>query len=118
MLRSQSLRDNGHNAKSVGYFRGMFVVVKDALIKCKNVIPAKVPKGNAEHGIQEKQRTGPRPSPGRPTNKRILNCFFPVYANASARFISSSRPGSLGLRGLPGWMIETWQFSAASTSCA
>ena len=27
-------------------------------------------------------------------------------------------PGSAGLRGLPGWMIETWQLSAASTSCA
>ncbi len=38
------------------------------------------------------------------------------YRNGSARAISSSRPGSLGLRGLPGWMIETWQFSAASTS--
>lgn len=36
----------------------------------------------------------------------------------SARFINSSRPGSAGLRGLPGWMIETWQFSAASTSSA
>jgi len=32
-----------------------------------------------------------------------------------ARLTSSSRPGSCGLRGLPGWMIETWQLSAAST---
>ncbi len=38
------------------------------------------------------------------------------YWNGSARSISSSRPGSFGLRGLPGWMIATWHASAASTS--
>ncbi len=39
-------------------------------------------------------------------------------AKASARAVRSSSPGSAGLRGLPGWMIATWQFSAASTSSA
>lgn len=39
------------------------------------------------------------------------------YRKGSARFSSSSNPGSFGLRGLPGWMMDTWQFSAASTSC-
>ncbi len=38
------------------------------------------------------------------------------YWNGFARSISSSSPGSFGLRGLPGWMIATWQTSAASTS--
>jgi MFS family permease len=38
------------------------------------------------------------------------------YWNGSARLTSSSSPGSLGLRGLPGWMTATWQLSAASTS--
>src|SRR4030095_13381661 len=40
-----------------------------------------------------------------------------AYWNGLARSISSSSPGSLGLMGLPGWMIDTWQLSAASTSC-
>ena len=36
--------------------------------------------------------------------------------NGSARTSSSSSPGSFGSRGLPGWMIATWQLSAASTN--
>jgi hypothetical protein len=36
---------------------------------------------------------------------------------ASARASSSSSPGSLRSRGCPGWMMATWQPSAASTSC-
>lgn len=44
---------------------------------------------------------------------------FPVsYAKASARSRSVASPGSFGFFGLPGWMIATWQLSAASTSCA
>lgn len=39
------------------------------------------------------------------------------YRKGSARLINSSSPASFGLRGLPGWMIDTWQLSAASTSC-
>ena len=41
---------------------------------------------------------------------------YGTYRNGSARLINSSSPGSPALRGLPGWMIESWQFSAASTS--
>lgn len=33
----------------------------------------------------------------------------------SARAVRSPRLGSSGLRGLPGWMMLTWQLSAAST---
>jgi hypothetical protein len=39
------------------------------------------------------------------------------YRKGLARSISSSRPGSSGFHGLPGCMTETWQLSAASTSC-
>ena len=39
------------------------------------------------------------------------------YGNASARATSSESPGSFGFHGLPGWMIATWQDSAASTIC-
>jgi len=39
-----------------------------------------------------------------------------AYLNGSARASSSSSPGSFSSRGLPGWMIATWQLSAASTS--
>jgi len=39
------------------------------------------------------------------------------YKNGSARALSSSSPGSSGFLGLPGWIIETWQLSAASTNC-
>jgi hypothetical protein len=38
------------------------------------------------------------------------------YMKGAARFMSSSSPGSFGLRGFPGWMMDTWQLSAASTS--
>ena len=37
------------------------------------------------------------------------------YWNGRARSISSSRPASAGLRGLPGWITATWHASAAST---
>lgn len=37
---------------------------------------------------------------------------------ASARWSSAARPGSSGFQGLPGWMMETWQLSAASTNWA
>jgi len=36
--------------------------------------------------------------------------------NGAARSSNSVSPASLGSRGLPGWMIATWQLSAASTS--
>ena len=41
----------------------------------------------------------------------------PLYKNGCARSSSSSSPGSLESHGLPGWMIDSWQLSAASTSC-
>ena len=40
----------------------------------------------------------------------------PRQRKGSARTSSSSSPASFGSRGLPGWMIATWQLSAASTS--
>lgn len=48
--------------------------------------------------------------------KRFAGARANAYANGSARRISSSSPGSFGSRGRPGWMIATWQPSAASTS--
>jgi len=44
-------------------------------------------------------------------------CSAPRYQRKGfARSRSSARPGSLGSSGFPGWMMETWQLSAASTS--
>ncbi len=49
-------------------------------------------------------------------NGAATNCRAAAQLNVSARLTSSSRPGSPSFHGFPGWMMQTWQISAASTS--
>ena len=70
-------------------------------------------------------RTGPpelpplAPGPRRPQHAQSSGQkpISQSQRNGSARTSNSSSPGSLRSRGWPGWMMATWQPSAASTSC-